>query len=89
MRKYTVDAFCIMRRKKASKMRAFFLEVYKERLKKRFVTRFIRKKRKYITYIKSLNVYYVLIDVLVFSNMDPLLGCMIEKVKCFLFMVIG
>lgn len=54
MRKYTVDAFCIMRRKKASKMRAFFLEVYKERLKKRFVTRFIRKRRKYITYIKSL-----------------------------------
>lgn len=54
MRKFTVDVFCLMRKKKASKIRAFFLEVYKERLKKRFVRSFIKKKRRYTGYIRSL-----------------------------------
>lgn len=47
MRKYTTDVFYIMRRKKASRIRSFFLEVYKERLKKRYVRVFVKKKRKY------------------------------------------
>jgi len=54
MRKYTIDVFNIMKRKKTSKIRVFFLQVYKERLKRRFINKSLLKKRKYYRYFKNL-----------------------------------
>lgn len=53
MRKYTVDVFNLVRYKKRSKIRSFFLEVYKERLKYRLTNKIKSKKRKYLKFLKS------------------------------------
>jgi len=54
MRKYTVDVFSIIRRKRNSKLFDLFRKAYKERFKRRFTSNLVKNKTQYFNYLKNI-----------------------------------